>query len=48
MHWGDTFSNRWIPAMDVSGNSLDANYPGGAARLRINVGIIYDQLKPRP
>ena len=114
IHWGDTFSNRWIPAMDVSGNSLDwvqwldkgvalsptatmvpghgtigkeadvlklrmfftnlqaavrqeiaagktheqamddvknpeyANYPGGAARLRTNVGIVYDQLKSRP
>jgi cyclase len=111
IHWGDTFSNRWIPAMDASGNSLDwiawldkgiavspaatmvpghgaigtqadvlklrafftklqsdvrqeiaagrtreqamdnvkdaeyVNYPGGAARLRTNVGIIYDQLK---
>jgi cyclase len=111
IHWGDTFSNRWIPAMDASGNSVDwidwldkgvavspgatmvpghgaigkqadvmklrafftslqtvvrqeiaagktrdqamddvkdaeyANYPGGAARLRTNVGIIYDQLK---
>jgi len=111
IHWGDTFSNRWIPAMDASGNSLDwidwldkgvavspgatmvpghgaigkqadvmklrtfftslqtavrqeiaagktrdqamddvkdaeyASYPGGAARLRTNVGIIYDQLK---
>jgi hypothetical protein len=21
------------------------NYPGGAARLRMNVGIVYDQLK---
>ena len=114
IHWGDTFSNRWIPAMDASGNSLDwiewldkgiavsptatmvpghgaigkeadvrrlrlfftnlqaavrqeiaagktreqamddvkdseyVNYPGGAARLRTNVGIIYDQLKSRP
>jgi len=111
IHWGDTFSNRWIPAMDSSGNSVDwiewldqgiavsptatmvpghgaigkqadvlklrafftklqsdvrqeiaagrtreqamddvkdaeyVNYPGGAARLRTNVGIIYDQLK---
>ena len=111
IHWGDTFSNRWIPAMDASGNSLDwiewldkgiavsptatmvpghgaigkqadvlklrafftklqsdvrqtiaagrtreqamdevkdaeyVNYPGGAARLRTNIGIIYDQLK---
>ena len=111
IHWGDTFSNRWIPAMDASGNSVDwiewlgkgiavsptatmvpghgamgkqadvlklrtfftslqtavrqeiaagktrdqamdevkdaeyVNYPGGAARLRTNVGIIYDQLK---
>ena len=111
IHWGDTFSNRWIPAMDASGNSLDwiewldkgiavsptatmvpghgaigkqadvlklrafftklqsdvrreiaagktreqamdevkdaeyVNYPGGAARLRTNVGVIYDQLK---
>jgi cyclase len=111
IHWGDTFSNRWIPAMDASGNSLDwiewldkgiavsptatmvpghgaigkqadvlklrtfftalqsavrqeiaagrtrdqamddvkdqeyVDYPGGAARLRTNVGIIYDQLK---
>jgi glyoxylase-like metal-dependent hydrolase (beta-lactamase superfamily II) len=114
IHWGDTFSNRWIPAMDLSGNSLDwvrwldrglalsptatmvpghgaigtqadvmklrtfftnlqaavrqeiaagktreqamddvkvpeyASYPGGTARLRTNVGIIYDQLKTRP
>ena len=114
IHWGDTFSNRWIPAMDASGNSLDwiewldkgiavsptatmvpghgaigkqadvlklrafftklqsdvrreiaaaktreqamdevkeaeyVNYPGGAARLRTNVGIIYDQLKSVP
>lgn len=114
LHWGDTFSNRWIPAMDASGNSLEwvqwldkgiavsptatmvpghgaigkqidvlklrtfftnqqaavrreitagrtreqamdevkdaeyMNYPGGAARLRTNVGIIYDQLKSAP
>jgi glyoxylase-like metal-dependent hydrolase (beta-lactamase superfamily II) len=111
IHWGDTFSNRWIPAMDASGNSFDwitwldegiavsptatmvpghgaigtqadvlklraffsklqsdvrqeiavgrtreqamddlkdaeyVNYPGGAARLRTNIGIIYDQLE---
>jgi cyclase len=110
IHWGDTFSNRWIPAMDASGNSLEwvqwldkgvalsptatmvpghgavgkeadvlklrafftnlqaavrreiaagrtreqamddvkdaeyVNYPGGAARLRANVGVIFDQL----
>ena len=114
IHWGDTFSNRWIPAMDASGNSVDwidwldkgiavspaatmvpghgaigkqadvlklrafftklqsdvrqkiaagrtreqamdevkdaeyVNYPGGAARLRTNIGIIYDQLKAAP
>src|SRR5262245_16044507 len=23
IHWGDTFSNRWIPAMDASGNSFE-------------------------
>jgi cyclase len=114
IHWGDTFSNRWIPAMDAAGNTLEwvqwldkgvalsptatmvpghgaigkqadvlklrtfftnqqaavrleiaagktreqamddvndpeyVRYPGGAARLRTNVGIIYDPLKPRP
>ncbi len=114
IHWGDTFSNRWIPAMDASGHTLDwvqwldqglavspaatmvpghgaigkqadvlklrafftslqtavrreiaagktreqamdevkdaeyVSYPGGAARLRTNVGIIYDQLKETP
>lgn len=114
LHWGDTFSNNWVPAMDASGNSAEwvqwlekgvaisptatmvpghgaigkqadvmklrtffanmqtsirqeiaagktreqamdevkfpeyANYPGGAARLRTNVGIVYDQLKSRP
>jgi cyclase len=111
LHWGDTFSNNWVPAMDASGNSLDwvrwlekgvavsptatmvpghgaigkqadvmklrafftslqasvrqeiaagktrdqamddvkvpeyAAYPGGAPRLRTNVGLVYDQLK---
>jgi glyoxylase-like metal-dependent hydrolase (beta-lactamase superfamily II) len=114
IHWGDTFSNNWVPAMDASGNSFDwvqwldkgvaisptatmvpghgvigrqadvtklrlfftnlqaevgqairagktrdqamdelkvpvyANFPGGAPRLRTNVGIIYDQIKARP
>jgi cyclase len=113
IHWGDTFSNNWVPAMDASGNSFDwvqwlekgvavsptatmvpghgaigaqadvarlrvfftnlqaavtkevaagktreqamddvtvqeyANFPGGAARLRMNVGVIYDQIKQR-
>jgi len=23
IHWGDTFSNNWVPAMDASGNSLE-------------------------
>jgi cyclase len=111
LHWGDTFSNNWVPAMDAAGNSLDwvqwldkgiaisptatmipghgaigkqadvlklrafftnmqsavraeiaagktrdqamddvkvpeyANFPGGAPRLRTNVGVVYDQLK---
>ena len=32
-------------AMDDVKDAEYANYPGGAARLRTNVGIIYDQLK---
>jgi glyoxylase-like metal-dependent hydrolase (beta-lactamase superfamily II) len=113
LHWGDTFSNNWVPAMDASGNSFDwvqwldkgvaisptatmvpghgaigrqtdvmklrsfftnlqagvgqaiaagktreqamddvnvpeyANFPGGAPRLRTNVGIIYDQIQAK-
>src|SRR6266481_4239548 len=23
IHWGDTFSNRWVPALDGSGNTLE-------------------------
>jgi hypothetical protein len=32
-------------AMDDVKDGEYMNYPGGAARLRPNVGIIYDQLK---
>jgi cyclase len=111
IHWGDTFSNRWVPALDGSGGTLAwvqwldkgvalspnatmvpghgqfgtqadvmklrqyftnlqeavrtelaagktreqamddvkipeyANYPGGAPRIRMTVGSVYDELK---
>ena len=34
--------------MDDVKDAEYVNYPGGAARLRTNVGIIYDQLKSAP
>ena len=35
-------------AMDDVKDPEYVNYPGGTARLRTNVGIVYDQLKSRP
>ena len=46
---GKTSGNKIIEmAMEDVKDAEYVNYPGGAARLRTNVGIIYDQLKSKP